>query len=233
MLTMPQEADFYGNRLWLSAFLRVVGNGIPKRPIRFRRRIPVTDNIEPSTHLETTQEASTGAKTVSGEPFTKVPDVDSAGSRVREQPNSMTDTLFTAPEITNESGAGFESYEDVQIVEMLPRLKERNPTIAKTPKSKEPLKASKHRRKRRLPVNELALLRTTSSDGLPLPSVRIYLTGRYRWLELTRASRTPIVHLRRLWPSPIQLRIRAGFCHMRQLGICSISNKWPKSLRGL
>jgi hypothetical protein len=69
---MPQEADFYGDRLRLSAFLRVVGNGIPKRPIRFRRRVLVTDNsLEPSTHLETTQEASTGAKTVSGEPFTK------------------------------------------------------------------------------------------------------------------------------------------------------------------
>jgi hypothetical protein len=227
MLTMPQEADFYGDRLRLSAFLRVVGNGIPKRPIRFRRRVLVTDNsLEPSTHLETTQEASTGAKTVSGEPFTKVPDVDSAGSRVREQPNSMSDSLFTAPEIGSESGVGFESYEDV------PRLKERNLTIAKTPKSKPP-KVSKHRRKRRLPVNELALLRTKSSDGLPLPSVRSYLTGRYRWLELTRAFRTPIVHLRRLWPSPIQLRIRAGFCHMRQLGICSISIKWPKSLRSL
>jgi hypothetical protein len=230
---MPQEADFCGERLRLSAFLRVVGNGIPKRPIRFRRRIPVTDDsLEPSTHLETTQEASTGSKTVSGEPLTKVPDVDPAGLRVPEQPNPMSDNLFTAPEIGSEGGAGFESNEDVQIVKLPPWLKERNPT-AKTLTSKEPPKVSKHRRKRRLPVNELALLRTTSSDGLPLPSVRSCLTGRYRWLELTRAFRTLIVHLRRLWPSPIQLRTRAGFCHMRQFGIRSISNEWPKLLRSL
>ena len=103
MLTMPQEADFCGDRLRLSAFLRVVGNGMPKRPTRFRRRVPVTDDsLEPSTHFETTQEASTDAKTVFGKCLTKVPNVDPASSRVPEQPNSMSDNLFTAPEIDNE-----------------------------------------------------------------------------------------------------------------------------------
>ena len=198
MLTMPQEADFCGDRLRLSAFLRVVGNGMPKRPTRFRRRVPVTDDsLEPSTHFETTQEASTDAKTVFGKCLTKVPNVDPASSRVPEQPNSMSDNLFTAPEIDNEGGDGFETHGDVQIVKSTPRLKERNPT-AKTLTSKEPLKVSKHQRKRRLPVNKLALLRTTSSDGLPLPSVRGYPVGRYRWLKLIRASRTIMVHLRRL-----------------------------------
>ena len=199
MLTMPQEADFCGDRLRLSAFLRVVGNGMPKPPKRFRRRVLVTDNsLEPSIHLETTQEATTGAKKVSGEPLIRVPDVDPAGSRVPEQPSSMSGILFTAPEIGTEGGAEFESQEDVRVVEMLPQLKERHLIIAKTPMSKEPSKAPKHRRKRRMPVNELALLRTTSSDGLPLPSVRGYPVGRYRWLKLIRASRTIIVHLRRL-----------------------------------
>ena len=234
MLTMPQEADFCGDRLRLSAFLRVVGNGMPKPPKRFRRRVLVTDNsLEPSTHLETTQEATTGAKKVSGELLIRVPDVDPAGSQVPEQPSSMSGILFTAPEIGTEGGAESESQEDVRVVEMLPRLEERNPIIAKTPMSKEPYKAPKHRRKRRMPVNELALLRTTSSDGLPLPSVRGYLVGRYRWLKLIRASRTIIVHLRRLWPSPIQLRTRVGFCHVRQFGIHSISNEWPKPLQSL
>ena len=234
MLTMPQEADFCGDRLRLSAFFRVVGNGMPKPPKRFRRRVLVTDNsLEPSIHLETTQEATTGAKKVSGEPLIRVPDVDPAGSRVPEQPSSMSGILFTAPEIGTEGGAEFESQEDVRVVEMLPQLKERHLIIAKTPMSKEPSKAPKHRRKRRIPVNELALLRTTSSDGLPLPSVRGYLVGRYRWLKLIRASRTIIVHLRRLWPSPIQLRTRAGFCHMRQFGIHSTSNEWPKPLQNL
>jgi hypothetical protein len=185
MLTMPQKADFCGDRLRLLAFLRVIGTDMPKQPTRFRRRVPVTDNsLEPSTHLETTQEASTSAETVSGESLTKVPDVYPAGSRVTEQPISMSDNLFTAPEIGNEFGAGFDSH-DVQIVKLLPPLKERNPTISKTLTSKEPPKVSKHRRKRRLAVNELVLLRTTSSDGLPPPSVRSYLAVRYRWLELT------------------------------------------------
>ena len=232
MLTMPQEADFCGDRLRLSAFLRVVGNGMPKRPTRFRRRVPVTDDsLEPSTHFETTQEASTDAKTVFGKCLTKVPNVDPASSRVPEQPNSMSDNLFTAPETDNEGGAGFETHEDVEFVKLPPRLKERNPT-AKTLTSKEPLKVSKHQRKRRLPVNKLALLRTTSSDGLPLPSVRSYLAGRYCWLELTRALRTLIVHLRRLWPSLIQLPIRVRICHMRQFKI-RITHERPKLLRSL
>ncbi|KAF2631187.1 hypothetical protein BU25DRAFT_481740 [Macroventuria anomochaeta] len=41
---MPQEADFCGDRLRLSAFLRVVGDGMPQRPTRFRRRLRAVDN---------------------------------------------------------------------------------------------------------------------------------------------------------------------------------------------
>jgi hypothetical protein len=113
---MADDANFYGGRLRLTAFLRVVEHDRPQRPSRLKRRImPLVEEIPLNVAA---WEPKGAANTTAAATATQIPRV----SRV-----------------TVSSG-----------------------------RSRAPLRT----RKRRLPVNGLALLRTTTSDALPEPGVR-------------------------------------------------------------
>ena len=175
MLTMSQEADFCGGRLRLTAFLRVVGDGMPPRPTRFRRRPHAADN---GLDVSTSREAGT---TDTGEIIT--PDL---GKRSNDTPTLGTPHLDSSVHLTSEpehplpesmvgsrdQRGGHQESQTNQQSSSLQKTEKRTRITITTNSSSKLCKTPSARKKRRLPVNELALLRTTSSNGLPQPSVR-------------------------------------------------------------
>lgn len=177
MLTMPHEAEFCGDRLRLSAFLRVVGNGMPQRPARFRRRLQVTDNNPESPACrDTMQKEHAFPQTTYSEQFIDATVAEPVYSLIPEEPTLTSETHSPAPRTSNIDGTVSLSLQDVQMVNTFPVSEERKLTMVPTPTSGKTCKGPSSRRRRRLPVNELALLRTTSSDGLPQPNVRCHLS---------------------------------------------------------
>jgi hypothetical protein len=208
LLTMTHDANFVDNRLRLTAFLRVVEEGIPPRPSRFRRRIQMPDETaEPPV---ATSQSQTNQVLLAPEAHQEPPISGSASpialrsiaaaaekrvvigvevgvwnedeTEYRLQPGSIYDVPLS-PTSTRSSPA---SGDDQDVYERQSPV-QRQPDTSGSAKfahqagtavpvkvkkaSRKPL-GSSSTRKRRLPVNELALLRTTTSDGLPQPGVR-------------------------------------------------------------
>lgn len=178
------DANFHHGRLRLSIFLRAVEQSdMPQRPSRFRRRFKASDEssrelndrpVQDGDH----QEPGTCALIDSPSPIHSPAPSDpiaTVSDKATHVPNSLEDRLETS-----------DDHADVadDIAERLTGLSE-PPSIQNTPRTRKQLEvttSSKTRvykahsdssstRKRRLPVNCLALLRTSTLEGLPEPGV--------------------------------------------------------------
>lgn len=178
---MSQEADFCGDRLRLSAFLRVVGDGMPPRLARFRRRLRAAeyghdvstarDNI-PHDNGATITLSLTGSTKRERSVDPSALDVFNSSSFGR--PTSEADDPLFKGNIESEAQQGGlqqPGFDEQAIT--LRKADERTSVTSTTVSLSKLRKTSSARKERRLPVNELALSRTTSSDGLPQPSVRL------------------------------------------------------------
>ncbi|KAF3045727.1 hypothetical protein E8E11_006319 [Didymella keratinophila] len=170
---MTQEADFCGDRLRLSAFLRVVAEGLPQRPTRFRRRV-----VDPNHSLDSSTQRDSSlldAKSPSDQAPALEQYPENAILKVVRSPSLQAPEL-AAEDLRFASQNGSNPQSDCsqrEHVQHSPAQKQSvkrssSPTTLKP--SQKPRKISSTRKRGHLPVNELALLRTMSSDGLPLPS---------------------------------------------------------------
>lgn len=163
------EADFCGDRLRLHAFLRVVHEGIPERPARFRRRIQTAcDDIGASNYLDSDRTDTIIAlsqQDISDKPSNDASVFDIVRSPTPEQALHVPEESL--PDTSDHNG--FQEIGDQTDHAQLPLILRVDRSV---PSPIKVCKTSSTRKRRRLPANELALLRTTSSDGLPQPSVR-------------------------------------------------------------
>lgn len=168
---MPQEADFCGGQLRLSAFLRVVGDGMPRRPTRFKRRLPAVDSaLDAPIDISTDSTVTSVHSAVHKELSKDISLFDIAHSPVPEQ----LSLEGRSRGIAFNSGClrDCDRPDDGPLSTSQQQAKRQIFNTTKRRSITEPCKTSSARKGRRLPVNELALLRTTASDGLPQPSVR-------------------------------------------------------------
>jgi hypothetical protein len=172
---MTQEADFCGDRLRLSALLRVVGEGMPQRPTRFRRRL-----VDPNNSLDSSNQRDSGLP-VPKSPSDPDPALEQCSentiltvvrSLVLQSPELEAEDLHSASQKGSIPQRDCDQCEHVQQSPVQKQSVKRSSNRTTMKPTQEPRKISSTRKRRHLPVNELALLRTTSSDGLPLPSVR-------------------------------------------------------------
>jgi hypothetical protein len=147
------DASFHGDQLRLTVLLRIVGDGLSPRPVRRNRRAVIA------------AEDSQTSRKCSDMPL---------GEHSRSPASLVIDSHTSLP------GTGGEGTEKIQCIASIPsRLPSPQPETpkvrlhagaAKTPTTSHD---SPHAWKGGLFVNELSLLRTTSSQGLPHPSVRL------------------------------------------------------------
>ncbi|KAF1927868.1 uncharacterized protein M421DRAFT_421063, partial [Didymella exigua CBS 183.55] len=160
---MTQEADFFGDRLRLSAFLRIVADGIPQRPTRFKRRLFGICHGEPSCQQGPGLLDAKSAPDQETADNTTVPDVVRSSSPQPPELAAEGHRLADHANSRSQEDRGRAEPEDQR------RIGERTSITAINKPPNQPRQVSRIRRRRHLPVNELALLRTTSSNGLPLP----------------------------------------------------------------
>lgn len=202
---MTQEADFCGDRLRLSAFLRVVADGMPQRPTRFKRRSRGIDHRLGSSGQHDTDHvdarSSPAQKAAHEQCHNNTSILDVVRSPSPQLPELAAEDFRSVTRAKSGSQKDREQSEDVQPSENQRQTGERTSVTAVTKSLKKPRKIPSTRKRRHLPVNGLALLRSTSSDGLPLPSVR-YCPARQVQLAIadTNAFRMPITSLPLLWP---------------------------------
>ncbi|KAH7068884.1 hypothetical protein BKA63DRAFT_580677 [Paraphoma chrysanthemicola] len=196
---MCDDANFRGGRLRLTAFLRVVENGIPERPSRFKRRVPSVAPLSETTkqdmnHIDPSridtpahtrcQPSSSGLSQISrdgqivpsdvarGAPGTDISPsglLNPLGSKV-----SIHDLLRPPTSAASVESAGNNTGEDLNRSETSVVANVIESACATQKLKKDSTKTNSHgsssTRKRRLPVQCLALVRTSTMDGLPDPS---------------------------------------------------------------
>jgi hypothetical protein len=188
------DANFSGNRLRLTAFLRVVGN-VPLRPSRLRRRIQHFEPHTEESHQLITEDIHRNDATVDLNASKSVSDgpQDTTTSQEGGNDNSITIAPTDVYEIPRSptQEAPLLTPSDKHSIEL--NGSDRNVTgrnaapssrneqtgskfaVMRTPRpietSASAAKSSGSRKRRLPPVNALALLRTSTSDGLPEPSV--------------------------------------------------------------
>ncbi|KAF1919693.1 hypothetical protein BDU57DRAFT_536642 [Ampelomyces quisqualis] len=151
---MADDANFCNGRLRLIAFLRVVEHDLPQRPSRFKQRMPLAGEEHGRTVASELLEAESALR---------IP-------RVREEvPSLDVEAEFDAPRSPALVEVG--SNESIAVSDIAV-LGHRN-SIAHPQRADKPLSAGHPNppstQKRRFPVKGLALLRTTTSHGLPDP----------------------------------------------------------------
>lgn len=183
------DANFHNGRLRLAAFLRVVESDMPKRPSRFKRRFhtPEEGLQEPNgppvleeAELITKQE-EIGAPTGSDAAKHMIrPDAVPLPSEY-DLPRSMSpdqsgpERSHSHADFARSANTGTPEVDEPQAVKHRKHLRKK-PDITQSPSNTRVAKVpgrSSATRKRRLPVIGLALLRTTTSDGLPEPAVGV------------------------------------------------------------
>lgn len=156
---MAHDANFVGNRLRLSAFLQCMEHGeMPTRPSRFRQSTQIM--AEPARSLTP----------LSSRVNCDVPVLEAYnGPLVLTSKASMKTTAITS-DVAEEAATDDEPLENNANKEGKKTSEDSIPTTVaeKTTRNNKGLSGNP---KRRLPVNELALLRTTTLDGLPTPVV--------------------------------------------------------------
>lgn len=169
---MLHEADFCGDRLRLEAFLRVVDDGLPERPTRFRRRLRAAeDDGEGSKCRE-----SDGTDSVVGpsrqDKFVNEGTVFDMVSLTRSE-QLLYVPEEPLPNAANDDGCqGIREQSERAHPSHRVRVDENEAGTTVTKSSIKTSKTSSTRKRRRLHVNDLTLVRTVSSTGLPQLSVR-------------------------------------------------------------
>jgi hypothetical protein len=204
---MDDDANFRGGRLRLTTFLRVVENGIPERPSRFKRRgplllveqLPQTANQHVPGHTDPSSAPTPGEgggllESMLQPPVVETTIYDSNSAQddasvdvaTNVQPNpfmlagseydipcspSSADPFMDSGDHSTKDGS---SADDRRVVANATKF-DCNRMATRKPKAlgiKSKPQRPANARKRRLPVQSLALLRTSTADGLPYPSVR-------------------------------------------------------------
>ena len=171
---MAHDANFVGNRLRLSAFLSCV-RGMPDRPSRFRppiQDLDVADSAAPFSGLH----RDVSVREPGREPAI-LPSESSAEAEVIRtnlcQEAATTDRLLDTN--IEEDRSVLDGLTNAPSVYDIPRSPPPDLRLASGSGSRQGLRNGlSSTRKRRLPAHELALLRTTTLDGLPLPGVRSF-----------------------------------------------------------
>jgi hypothetical protein len=179
---MDDDANFCGGRLRLAAFLRVVESNMPQRPSRCKQRML---SVEKLPHqivqfelLNTDQIIEASSTSMNS------PSLEAAASFPPQvhRSASIKSTVRCSPIPTDDTGYNnFKSntHHDKKVNEQSTAAKVRKRVgksliVAHTTEA-EDLSITSRRpsrtKKRRVPVNGLAMLRTTTSDGLPEPAV--------------------------------------------------------------
>ena len=191
---MAHDANFVDDRLRLAAFLRLVENGMPQRPSRFTRHgqavvgqlynfnaTPACLGEAKSSLLRMNQKLPWIRSTLSTSANPNHPDTNAHLSAAGNAESNQTKALFyqetdfdttrtQTPErlrsdaIPNEGHGTHTSQHSAQPCSIVPPIK----SLSEDPVPTHGPDISKSR----LPVNELALLRSTTLDGLPEPAVR-------------------------------------------------------------
>jgi hypothetical protein len=184
---MTDDANFCNGRLRLTAFLRVVEDGMPPRPSRFKRRVPFGGSspqdsaFSEPVHTEACPEylKHSTVTQASGLNMEVTPGVPSAPDVQFDMPRSPTPTqLYVCPGSSKHLRLGSSDEESASerqtVAHAIPQATTDQQAVHASKvriESSRPQKST-DTRKRRLPVTGLALVRTTTSDGLPDPSVR-------------------------------------------------------------
>jgi len=184
---MSHDANFNGDRLRLASFLRAVEN-IPQRPSRFKHRKSLTDRkavtVQPSSPRNNVFHSGLNMF----EPLDAPPCRDTDDAGFPPNPPSRTPTEITHTEGLMAPGGAIEQ-EDPDTFEHTASghcTQQQLDTHSAQQASKKGIavykcKANKAQpqpqgdsstRRRQLPVNGLALVRASTVDGLPEPSVR-------------------------------------------------------------
>ncbi|KAJ8116943.1 hypothetical protein OPT61_g1741 [Boeremia exigua] len=181
---MPSKVDFCGDRLRLSAFLRVVGDGMPQRPTRFRRHL--RDNGSSPECLNHRDTDYSCAQTIPAQESVHIgPSNDSCifhttRSSSPEQSMLTSNVRLSLATTHNDNEDELWRPEDAQPTHTQQPATQQTPVAGVTKSPGKPHKAPSTQKRRRLPVNELALLQIMSSDDLPKPN------------EADRACPTPV-----------------------------------------
>jgi hypothetical protein len=184
---MPDDANFCDGRLRLTAFLRVVANGMPPRPSRFKRRVPLEQTSHDNSALQEPLRlkdwledlpSPTSSRTPrpDTEAESEVPSAQDTDFNVTRPPTPMRLHVYPYSGIRLGVGSsnGQSDHEQRTTAHaILQAFTDERAVQARKIKIKpsRPPKAI-DTRKRPLPTTGLALVRTTTSDGLPNPSVR-------------------------------------------------------------
>jgi hypothetical protein len=190
---MGHDENFCGDRLRMTAFLRVV-ESVPERPSRFRRRLPEKNDEHQTGRSDITDGPSKFGTLAVGPATLSCP--SSAGTTDPER--SQEDSMHTPVSGTNDPAIlpddGQDPEESLALSEVRSTAtgsqsllqngnNEWDSTTLHSPSKRVSVYASSAKktdaranrasdtRKRRLPVNELPLVRTTTEDGLPDRSV--------------------------------------------------------------
>jgi hypothetical protein len=184
---MADDANFCGGRLRLTAFLRVVENGIPPRPSRFKRRValveessqdPVRLELSCTENTTNVQDAPVSDRSyeAGAEVLSEVPprtcsefDIPRSPTPTHARPCLGLDEHFDF--VSNMQAGTTEQRSPIHTIKQA-RAENADVHIQKDEATSGGCQRPSDTRKRRLPVNGLALLRTTTLDGLPKPSVR-------------------------------------------------------------
>lgn len=153
----PYDANFHNGRLRISAYLRTVGEGLPRRPRRSNRRRAIVEADGQTSKERDNTENSVPCLPSESKAVDMPPSLPDASDEKAKEIQHSTPSSRHSPSPNPESSPHHQQEES----------------------AKSPIKnqGSSQTRKRRLPVNQLALLRTTSSQGLPDPGVRFVNQG--------------------------------------------------------
>jgi hypothetical protein len=173
---MADDANFVGGRLRLAAFLRTVEDDVPQRPSRFKRRLSskhfvrepdsaeipcIGDDVLPDVSEQDRSRGAAGGVSAEEAPI--------PGTEF-DLPRSGAADVVAGKHDGSDSACAKRQYSSAKTEKRTKNTKQ-VARVAKLKKQSSVLHKSSDTRKRRLPVNGLALLRTTTSDGLPEPGV--------------------------------------------------------------
>lgn len=165
---MADDANFCGGQLRLTTFLRVVEHDLPQRPSRLKRRVPFAGE----EHRRTTATEIRESDKVSLTPGSPKESPSLAADGERDLPHSPAPLELNINESNAIPGRAFTEQRKSKVNKARLRKKD---TIAHPRRANEPRSAGHPRpsttRKRRSPVQGLALVRITDSNGLPDPVV--------------------------------------------------------------
>jgi hypothetical protein len=146
------DANFHGDQLRLTVLLRIVGDGLSSRPVRRNRRAVVADQGS-----QTSRECSN----ISLSKHSRTPESPAVDSH-KSLPDTGGEVTEDVRRLTSVSSKWPSSKPETLKIHL-------QAVTVKTPTRSQ---GSSQAQKGGLFVNELSLLRTTSSHGLPHSSVR-------------------------------------------------------------